>query len=178
MKLTIKRCFFIYKVIDENKKVVAKIKNKHFFSIAKKIVDLNGETIFTTDIINTKKTSESHLSDGNRKYLVWDKQRYVATAELIYYNNVDINAVQNVYFKLPNVEELNIRTDEGYLNIKHQSDNRFIIYDKNKVVGNISEVSIFKRHFIACSTIKNGAFLAALYILAVYMAGENNFLFL
>jgi hypothetical protein len=160
--------------MDEDKKIVARIRNIHFWNCSKKVIDTRGNTIYTTDIINLKTNPDLYLNDENRRYVVYDNGRIIASAFLKYAKEDSRNSVQRLIFRLPQVEELNIQSEFGELNIKKQIDNTFVICDTSGVVGSISNYFSLKKHSISCSSINNQAFLAALYVLAMYMVHEDD----
>lgn len=176
LNLTIKNCFFYHEVIDDSNKVVAKIKNMQFWSAAKKIVNIRGETIYTTDIINIKKDYNLYNYDENRRYVIYEKQRVIASCSLVYFKNDSRSIFQRFCFRPPVVDEIKVETDYGEFNIKRQSNSKLIIYNNGIIVGSITNCFALIYQQISCTTINNSAFLAALFVLSKYMINEDDYM--
>ena len=174
MKLTIKNHIFYYLVLDENNKVVAKIKNKCLWGVSKKVLDSSGQVVYTTDIVNLPISYTAWHYADSRHYVIYHDQKKVAEATFKYAKNPERNISQKLFLKPPQITEMTLETPYGSLMIMRQKDNTLLIDQNGISIGSISNFFTAKKHFISCKKISDKAFLAAVYVISMYMIHEEN----
>lgn len=176
MKLTIRNHIFFYVVSNEDNIVVAKIKSKYFWGAVNLILDVSGNTIYTTNIVNLDTPFASWNCPESRRYVILNKESPIATAKFKYAENTNRGIAQRVMIRPPLVDEMKIQSIYGEFNIRLQKNKSLTIEKSGKVIGVISNFFAFKEHYISCDEIDDKAFLLGLYVLARYMVHEDDLL--
>lgn len=174
MKLRIRKSLFSWKLKDENGAVVAKICNKKFFGAAKRIIDTNGNTIFTTDIVNLPKQTEGWNCANSRKYMIYKDAQPVATANLFFATNPERTKTQSFTLRPPQVDKMEVESPYGIWIIQRQKNNGLTITHDDTPIGNISPFFSFKPIFLEFTEKYEITFWASIYMLVEYMMHEDD----
>lgn len=171
MILSIKKCLFAWFIFDNNKNIVSKIKSKRFLGLAKKVINSNNITVYTTDIINEPDSSNDRSNSSFRKYVLYKSGEPIVVASLTFANNSE-SAMMTL--RPPQVDEMLLETPSGLLRAKRQNDNGIIYYQNEQQICKISPFFRFKQQFIEFYDEYNITFFAGLYVLAEYMMHEDD----
>ena len=174
MVFQIKKCFLAWYIYDENKTTVSKIKSKRFWGPAKKIIDSDNITVYTTDIINEPDTTNEWNCDDFKKYVLYKNGETIVIASLTFDKNLEKTAFQTMTLRPPQVDEMLLETPYGLWRANRQKDNGIIFYQNDQQIGRISPFFNLKPHIIEFYEKYNIAFIAGLYVLAEYMMHEDN----
>lgn len=173
MKLLIKKGLLAWKIIDESGAIVAKISNKKFFGASKKITDVKGNTVFTTDIVNLPANTESWNCTESRRYIVYRDEQIVATATFTYSKNPERTKTQAFTLRPPQVDNMDIDTPYGEWKIQRQKNNGIVIIQDEKTIGTITPFFSFKRMYLEHNGKYEATFWAGIYMLIEYMMHED-----
>ncbi|NNJ30833.1 hypothetical protein [Lacrimispora defluvii] len=176
MKLRIRKGLFSWKLQDENGTTLAKICSRKLVGSAKKIIDAKGNTIFTTDIVNLPKQTESWNRGDSRKYMIYKDTQPVATANLFFATNPERTKTQSFTLRPPKADKMEVESSYGIWVVQRQKNNGLNITHDDTSIGIISPFFSFKPVFLELSEKYEITFWASIYMLVEYMMHEDDFI--
>lgn len=174
MKLRIKKGLFSWRIIDDSGAIVASISKKKLLSSSKKIEDSQGNTIFTTSIVNLPAEKKDWNCAEARRYIIYKDREPVATAKFAYARKPERTILQAFMLRPPQVDRMNVETPYGLWVIKRQKNNSLTITEKDEVIGTVTPFFSMKPKYLNHNGKYEATFLAGIYMLIEYMMQEDD----
>ena len=174
MKMRVRKGLFSWKLVDEDDTVVAKISNQKLIGAAKKIMDKNGNIIFTTDIINLPNQKVDWNCADSRKYVIYKNAQVIAITNLLLTTNTEQTKKQTFALRPPRVYKMEVKTPYGMWIVQRHKNNGLSITHDGNLIGSISPFFTFGPICLEIIEKYEIAFWAGIYILVDYMMHEDD----
>lgn len=173
MKLRIKKGLFTWKIINDNKILVAKISNEKLFGVAKKICNAQGKIVYTTDIVNLPITKKHWNIAEFKRYIIYQNEQPAAVATFNYAEHPESSRLQ-IVIRLPQIDKMNVDTTYGVLFVKRERNNSVTIMLNDEILATVTPFFSFKKMYITHNEKFDDIFFSAIYMLVEYMMHEDD----
>ncbi len=174
MKFRIQKGLFSHKILDEKGVTVAKICRKIFTGTTGKILDVKGNTVYTTDIVYHPIKNKKWNCEDSKKYVIYKDNKEIATANLKFALTPERTKIQSILFRRPQVDKMDVDTIFGRMHIERQKNNCVIIYQDDAQLAKISSLISIKPIYLELTGKYDVLFWAAIYMLVEYMMYEDD----
>lgn len=174
MTLKVQNSLFGKRLVDDEGNIVAKIKKTKPFSMARKIVDVNGQTQFIADVIKLAPTGESWNLANEVKYVLYKDNKAYIIANVAYARSPKRTKLNKILRDRPQTDKLTFKTDGEKWEFRLLEDNAVEILNNGTRVGKISPFFSLQPMKIDIFDKFDGAFWAGIYVLAEFMAKEED----
>lgn len=171
MNLKILKGFFSWKMVDEEHRMVAIISNLRLLGAAKKITDIHGNILYTTDIIYLTEYN-SRVDADSLIYVIYKDGKRIGSASIFFAPGREPTTIRP-----RRVEMMKIETPFGLWVVHRRKNNDFIITHDGVFIGKmVSPFFTFRPVNLIVTEKYEATFWAAIYTLIEYMVHEDDWI--